>query len=43
MVGNPDKNVEHKCASRENVGRLAGLKVQHDLGSLRSVCHLKLL
>lgn len=30
VAGNQDKKVEHKCASRQNVGRLAGLKVQHD-------------
>lgn len=33
MVGNPDEKVAHQCASQENVGRLAGLKVRHDLGS----------
>lgn len=36
VAGNQDKKVEHKCASRENVGRLAGLKVQHNLGSPHS-------
>lgn len=33
MVGNPDEKVAHQRASQENVGRLAGLKVRHDLGS----------
>lgn len=36
MVGNQDKEVDHKHASQGNAGRLAGLKVQHDLGSLSS-------
>lgn len=41
VAGTQDKKVAHKCATQENVGRLARGQMQHDEPILPS-CHFKL-